>query len=130
MADDPKTTRCITCSAEFTDAEVVGVCACPKCGTTSLPLGICRDLTLTINWSELRLLANWACFWADKMFTEKDNDSRAALGAVLKRITVHRQEGWPALTLAGEVKDLQKSGIDCELIQDGEITIGSAGDAE
>jgi hypothetical protein len=112
-----KTTRCIICSAEFTDEEIIGTSCCPSCKTTSLPLGIIRDILLPINWSEIRLLANWACRWSDS--TDMPSDSRAALQAVLKRITKHRPPNSPALTLAGEVKELG-----AELIgSDGEVII-------
>ena len=55
--------RCVIC-----DHEVDSTCrlrACPKCGTTSIPCDSSLDVTVKINWHELRILAIWAEFHAN-----------------------------------------------------------------
>lgn len=112
-----KTTRCTTCRAEFTDDEIEGKSACPSCGGTGVPMAIAQDITLRINWHELRILTIWASNYAGA----KDFPiaSRQALESILKQLEAQRPEGFAPLTLAGEVRQLQEAGYDAEM-RDGE----------
>ena len=56
--------RCIICSSEFTDAQLEDATSCPECGTRSIPLSPDADVTVKINWHELRVLTIWAENWA------------------------------------------------------------------
>ena len=116
--DDPKTTRCTVCASEYTDAEIATATACPNCGSKGLPCDIAQDIEIKTNWHELRILGIWASNWAhEKLGGEKDRDSVKALNAIIKRLEAQRKEGWPALTLFGEVQELpaalEKLGIEC-----------------
>src|SRR5689334_22184758 len=86
MADakGEKTTRCTLCAAEFTEQELENVKACPSCGTEGIPCDIADDVTIKINWHELRILGIWASFWAGT--PDFKASSRAALKAILKRV--------------------------------------------
>lgn len=109
-----KTTRCTTCSAEFTDEEIQSANCCPSCKTTGLPMDMAQDATININWHELRILTIWASNWA----AEKcDKSAQNALENIIKRLEPQRKSGWPALTLLGEIKELPEAlkemGIEC-----------------
>jgi hypothetical protein len=99
-------TRCTKCYKIFTSEEIVNASCCPSCGTKSLPHNTSEDIMLPINWHELRILANWACRWADSR-EDMDDDSRTVLQAILKRITAYRPKDAAALTLIMEFKELQ-----------------------
>lgn len=106
---DPKTTRCTSCEAEFTDAETEGALGCPSCGTQSVPCSIARDVTLNINWHELRILTIWADNWAG---AHCDVSGKKSLATIIKRLEAQRPEGYPALTFLGECRELQDEGVD------------------
>lgn len=108
-----KTTRCTQCDAEFTHEELVGATACPSCGTKSLPCSIDQDTTININWHSLRILTIWASNWARDL----EENHQKSLKSIIQKLELQRKEGWPALTLLQEVKELpeqlKKHGIEC-----------------
>ncbi len=96
--------RCIRCASAF-DLEALpeDVHACSSCGTTSLPVRPEDDVTVVLNWQELRILGVWASNWAGQpLFPE---DSRATLDAILKRLQAQHPDRTP-LSLAAELKHL------------------------
>jgi hypothetical protein len=103
---DPKTIRCPACASEFTDAQVEGIRACPTCGNPGNPHAITEDVSLKINWAELRILGIWASWHAD---TFKDDEhgrhSKRTLKAILARLEA-QFPGKPALSFAGEIQQL------------------------
>jgi hypothetical protein len=109
-----KTTRCTTCSAEFTDEEIATAEACPSCGTTGTPMSIAEDTTININWHELRILTIWASNWAQE---KCDPGSQRALETILRRLDAQRPKGWAGLTVFQEIKELPQQlkdlGINC-----------------
>ena len=108
-----KTTRCTTCRAEFSEAEIAGAKACPSCGSSGNPMAIAQDVTLRINWHELRILTIWASNWAGREGVPAS--SRLALESILRELDKQKPEGAAPLTLAGEVRQLQEAGFDAEL---------------
>lgn len=106
--------RCTRCRSEFTDAEVSGASACPSCGTTGIPMRIADDVTIAVNWHELRILTIWASNWAT---AHCDRDSREALAAILHSLALQHPDKSP-LTLAGDIaalrSQLDSEGIDVE----------------
>lgn len=120
-----KTTRCIQCSAEFTAAELQGTWACPKCGTTSIPCAISQDVTITVNWHELRVLGIWAENYARSMGdSESSAGARRALNAIFDRLEKYRPPGAAALSLSREVKELQEAWPSAELVgADGQVIV-------
>lgn len=118
---EPKTTRCTSCEAEFTDAEMADAIACPSCGTRSIPCSIAQDVTVKINWHELRLLTIWADNWARAYCEASGNRT---LATIIKRLEAQRPEGYPALTFLGECRELQDSGVDLTVTAaDGKVLI-------
>jgi hypothetical protein len=106
---DKKTTRCLLCNKEFSDQEIEKAYRCPNCGSGSIPSDIERDVSIKINWHELHILCVFAENWA-RYIKEKNNitDSSLIVAAIAKRL----ERQYPnngKLTLAGEIKDLQKA---------------------
>lgn len=53
--------RCQLCREVFTDSDVRGGVQCPKCGVKDFaPHDIDLDVTLSINWGDLQMLADFA----------------------------------------------------------------------
>lgn len=110
-----KTTRCSVCREEFGDDETAGATACPACGTESVPMSIADDVTIAINWHELRCLTMWASNWAVAHFPA--TDSAKALAQTLHLLALQHPElaQRSPLTMAGEI------GLLRQAIEDGEI---------
>ena len=106
---DPKTTRCTTCEAEFTDAELKDAFACPSCGSEGIPCSIAQDVTVKINWHELRILTIWANFHAQ---AHCDPGSQKSLATIIQRLETQRPDGFPALSILGELRAFQDAGCD------------------
>jgi hypothetical protein len=107
------TTRCTDCATEFTDEQVKGATCCPACGTKGLPCSISQDTTININWHELRILTIWATNWAEN---KCDEGGKKTLRSIIQRLQSQRKEGWTALTILDEIKELpealKKEGIE------------------
>jgi hypothetical protein len=119
-----KRSRCIDCCSEFNDEDLIKSKAscCPVCGTLSLPVSVDKDVNITINWNELRILTMWASRWAEQDgFNES---SKISLHKIIKRLSKYRPDGSPALTLVEEFKELQEKYPNASLISDGEEIIG------
>jgi hypothetical protein len=111
------TTRCTTCYSEFTDEQLVEHKCCPNCKTTSLPMAISQDVTLKINWHELRILTIWAANWAEGL----PNESRNTFNAIIKRLEAQAPEKAAPLTLFGEIQELRAAGHRVDYISNGKI---------
>lgn len=116
-----KTARCVRCSIEYSDEELnqLNPDKCPNCGTPGLPMSISQDVTLPINWHELRILTIWASNWAEQL----DDDCKIDLTAILRRLDKYRPKGGAALTIVGEFKELQQYFPNSELWMDGEVIV-------
>ena len=103
-AEGPRATiRCTICRSEFTDEQIEGANSCPTCQRQSVPERISEDVTVTINWHELRILGMWAENWAIK------NDD-ASMVHTVRVITSLLQQQHPeksSLTMSGELRDLR-----------------------
>jgi len=116
-----KTVRCLRCASEYSDEELneLNPDKCPHCGTPGIPMAISQDVMLPINWHELRILTIWASNWAENL----EDDCKIDLMSVLKRLDKHRPKGAPALTIAGEFKELQQQFPNSELWMGDEMVI-------
>ena len=106
--------RCSECRAEFTEAEISDAKSCPACGSTKTPVDPAHDVTLTLNWFDLRCLANWAQNWIEA-HKESCADQVPYLDRLLDSLRVHRPKGAPGLTLRDEIGQLHDAGINAEL---------------
>lgn len=114
-----KSIRCTDCAAEFAAEEVPDDArGCPACGTDSVPCDIAQDVTLKINWHELRILTIWASNWAQKKCPA---DAQRTLASILRRLDGQRPAEFAALTLLQEIKELpaelKKYGVHVDSIQ-------------
>lgn len=96
--------RCTTCEAEFTEAQVADATACPACGCRGVPCSPDNDVTVAINWHELRILGCWAEFWAQHNH-EKDPSMERTLATIVRRLQRQHPQRTP-LTLSGEVREI------------------------
>jgi len=55
-----KPIRCIVCRTEYEHEELDGSVGCPICGYQGLTMLTNGDVTIDINWFELRLICMWA----------------------------------------------------------------------
>ena len=111
--EEVEVVRCIVCRSEFEQDQLKGLKACPTCETTSIPMSTKQDVELKINWHELHLLCVWAENWARAMKKSGDPDGFKVLYSIIKEL----QDQYPdmqALTLSGELKQLQAQGIKLE----------------
>lgn len=115
-----KTVRCTACGAEFSDEEIAGAKACPTCGSTSVPCLMSQDVTIRINWHELRILTIWASNWAGQHGCDN-----GALAAILRRLEAQRPDGgFPSLTVLGEAREAARMlGRDIEVVDGSERTV-------
>lgn len=119
----PKTVRCQDCEKEFTDEEIRGMIKCPSCESIRPPVSIAHDILLPINWHELRCLTIWATNWMDSSDDYSTESTREWLQRLLNKIHKHRPEGGGALTIAQEIKELQKCIPSASLIDSDGTTI-------
>jgi len=107
-----KTTRCADCRCEFTDEELVGATACPKCGTASTPMDMSDDIELHINVHELRILTIWASNWAEQHCKPA---SQRTLSSIINALRPQVQSGTP-LTMGDEFQGVADTlGTDVEV---------------
>ncbi len=116
MDSNAKSIRCTNCSAEFSEAELEGKSACPGCGTTGVPCSIAEDVTVRINWHELRILG----IWADNYAREHcDADGQKALSTILRRLQLQYPTKTP-LTLMGGLQQVADAlGTPVKLMEGG-----------
>lgn len=104
MSKDPTTVRCILCESEFTDIEIEGVSCCPNCGDDSVPCSIDQDITVKINWQELRILAVWATNWAELHCGARDQD---CISKIVDRLKLQKpNESFGSFTVEEEVQQI------------------------
>jgi len=116
-----KTVRCTDCAAEFTHEELEGANGCPICKTSSLPCRIEDDVTLNINWHELRILAIWASNYAGEKL--KGQPGERTLRSIIKRLHAQHPERTP-LTFADEIQQVANHFGDAEIVSsDGTRTV-------
>lgn len=137
MAEEIKTTRCTICGSEFSENELIGVACCPKCGTKKLPCSIADDVTIKINWHELRVLVIWAENWARQIDKEQENKQEEgwkdpfnhlySIMTIAERIQKQHPDKETKLTLFGEIrqlrKDLAKEDIKIETDIDSDVNL-------
>jgi Zn finger protein HypA/HybF involved in hydrogenase expression len=103
--------RCTRCSNEFTEKDIEKATACPSCGTKSIPLNPNEDISIKINWHELRILCIWAENWARHCDKDKKDDmSYETMLSTIMIIAERLQKQFPdkiCLTLFSEIRTLR-----------------------
>lgn len=90
---------CIDCGLRIESFD--GLSACPNCKSDSKPCGDANQVSVSINWQELRVLAIWAERWAH----EKLGGAGLVYAIALRLQKQH--PGRIPLTLAGEIDQLK-----------------------
>lgn len=90
---------CVNCGHRVESFD--GLSACPKCGSTGVPCPDDSQVTVSVNWQELRVLGIWA---ENYQRTLKDG---GPVYAIAKRLEAQHPTRAP-LTLAGELGQLAK----------------------
>lgn len=108
-------TRCATCETQFaTDDELLqGANCCPACGCRSVPHDPAFDVTLTINWQDLRCLANWA--ESHVHASKADPGWERTWEAIKRRLRAVQPADSAGLTLLDEVGQIRDAGFDVTL---------------
>ena len=117
MTERKETTWCTMCGARFTHAEIDGAQACPKCGDKGIPCDPNLDVSVRVNWHELRILGIWAESWAQhcerSSAGSKDNARVQVIHAITRRLERQFKEMTP-LTLSGEIMQVKDHGYGIE----------------
>lgn len=115
--------RCVLCSSEFTNTQLKGASACPKCGNEGLPMSPKQDVEIKVNWHELRILTIWAEHWANHIKDAPDAKGQPVqtIFAIAKRLQDQHPLMSP-LTLSGEFEQLKAAYPGAEV--KGNITAG------
>lgn len=116
--------RCRDCDAEFSEEAIKNYSVCPACGSIKFPLDISQDILLYLNWYEIRCLTIWASNWLENFDDSEINDTKIWFQKLLNKIHKYKPEGGGSLTIAQEVKELQKEFPNLELYdENGNIII-------
>lgn len=91
------------------------ITACPECGSENPPVLIAEDVTLTLNWLDLRCLVQWSAQYIDSI-PEKQETTQYWEG-LKKRINAHRPEGSAPLSFLEEIEELREAGHDVTLVE-------------
>jgi len=99
--------RCTRCALELTEAASENLERCPRCHTTGLPMLVADDVTITVNWHELRILGMWAENWAASHREKDDGDAQRLVNIICGRIHAQFPDKAP-LTMTGELGELKR----------------------
>ena len=94
---------CTICGIDIESFE--NLTQCPNCGTISIPCSYAKQVNVSINIHELRLLCIWAERWAGQ--TDADQNVVYAIATRLRKQLTSKE----CLTLADEFTALKDAGI-------------------
>lgn len=114
------TMRCVACGAPWSEATVAKFGGtCPRCGASGAPCMIADDVSVTINWHELRILCMWAYAHAlrcDSAGNPAEGDRMVpAVEAIGGRLSA-QHPGRSQLSMAGELAELQEDFPDLLIV--------------
>jgi len=91
---------CLECGHHVESFE--GLSACPACGTKALPCPDEWQVTIALNWHELRILVMWAENW------QREKQLGRTVYAIARRLAAQHSELAKSspLTMAGEIGQL------------------------
>jgi uncharacterized CHY-type Zn-finger protein len=98
--------RCIICDYEATEEECRTISSCPRCHHKGVPSDPAEDVTIKINWHELRILGIWAENYASTI-EDQTPGSRMVVASIADRIQKQFPDKIP-LTLSAELRELKK----------------------
>lgn len=115
---DAVVVRCIICSTPYTNKQIDSLRACLKCQSQAMPLPVNGDIEgVKVNWLELMILVEWAENYAHVIAQNTRNKTSVdVIGAIAKRLSVHRPEGLSALLVAERMMEQAKTGDQLRII--------------
>lgn len=108
------TLRCGRCGHEYRPPHplyrgpVQGYEPCPDCGLKGLALRDVDDVTVEVNWHELRILGIWAERWAGQMPEERMSEESQRIVAVITGKLAAQHTDKPGLTMSADIADLRQ----------------------
>lgn len=75
---------CTVCGSDILSFE--GLSGCPNCDTKSVPCSYDKQVNISINWHELRLLVMWAENWYNHSLKDSDEDRMNVVFSIAERI--------------------------------------------
>lgn len=101
---------------------------CPSCHTAIMPMKIRDDITIKLNWQDLRVLAIYAKRWTTFFdLTKKDDqDCMKAFNRLIEKLLMYQPPNSLPLTIENEVVEVKlPKGNDRRLLdrQDGKIDL-------
>lgn len=91
---------CVYCGHRVESFE--GLSACPACGSKGLPCDDANQVSVSVNWHELRVLVIWAERWGLKI------GKAGTVYAIARRIREQFPDRTP-LSLAGDISGLREA---------------------
>lgn len=114
--DEGRKIRCSTCRTEFEFAKLEPMYECPTCGSNAPPQELTNDVTITLNWADLRQLVNLVESYLNK--TQEDLQRETGLERLFDLLRKARPAGAPPLTVLDELEELRESGFDVTMHED------------
>ncbi len=118
--------RCVMCTTSFTEAEIANKSCCPNCLHRGVPMDPTKDVTITVNVHELRILGIWAENYAVSCDNHHLDDAgyeplKDTIKAITDRLRAQLRElGKDApLTLSAEFKQIEQEYPSAEFYRDG-----------
>ncbi len=123
MTDAEKVARCVDCRAEFTEAETKDQSACPTCGSKGTPSDPRKDVQITINPHELRILTIWAGFHADNQEGTMKLEMQKTVTAICSALKKQDALKGVGLSFADDVQEVADTlGTKAKIVRgDGEV---------
>lgn len=112
----PVRIRCTDCGVEFDFKSLPpGTSCCPNCKSDGVPCDVALDVTIKINWHELRIL----CIWAENY--ARQIKKQGTVYSIVQRIEDQaRKAPMPPLTLAREIGEIPGAKL---FDKDGEVPL-------
>lgn len=92
---------CTRCGTEFESFE--GLSRCPACNTDGVPCAWSDQVTISVNWHELRCLVMWAERWTGR--SDEMKQAHYVVYQIARRIAA-QHPGRAPLTFAGELGEV------------------------
>jgi hypothetical protein len=113
---------CLICRGTFTEEEVSGLNACPRCANRGVPADLRKVANATLTKHEWRILCMWAENWAERVAAKEDAegyDSPRTVRAIANEIKRQAPDIGP-LSLRDELQEVaDRFGGEVELRQSG-----------
>jgi len=111
---EPARIRCTDCGVEFALPLPPGTTCCPNCKSDGVPCDVANDVTIKINWHELRIL----CIWAENY--GRSIKKQGTVYSIAQRIEDQARGDKPPLTLARELGEIPGAKL---FDKDGEVPL-------